>query len=69
MNVFGLLILVLFMFSVLGVFFFSDIIGANINGKSYIDDKTNFSNVGKAMLTLFRSNTGEDWNYIMYSLM
>jgi hypothetical protein len=57
------------MFSVLGVFFFSDIEGANIMGKSYINEKSNFANVGNAMILLFRSNTGEDWNYIMYSLM
>jgi hypothetical protein len=69
LNVFGLLVLVLFMFSVLGVFFFNDIIGSDIMGRSYLDDKMNFSNVGNAMMILFRSATGEDWNYIMYSVM
>mmetsp|Transcript_29328 Transcript_29328/g.28494 ORF Transcript_29328/g.28494 Transcript_29328/m.28494 type:complete len:157 (-) Transcript_29328:1054-1524(-) len=69
MSVFGLLVLVLFMFGVMGVFFFNDIIASNIMGVSYIDDKMNFANVFNAMIILFRSATGEDWNYIMYSLM
>lgn len=60
MNVFALFMLVYFIFAILGTFLFSDVKTGMI-----IDDLTNFGNFGKAMLTLIRASTGEDWNYIM----
>lgn len=61
MNVFALFMLVYFIYAILATFLFTDITTGMI-----IDDMTNFSNFGKAMLTLIRASTGEDWNYIMY---
>ena len=63
-NVFGLLFLVIFIYSTLGVFLFRGVTeGAAIDPK-YV----NFKNFGIAMLTLFRCATGEDWHLIMFDL-
>lgn len=60
-NVGALLLLVFFIFSVLGVFMFKKVTyGININNYN------NFFNFGNAMITLFRSATGEDWPTIMF---
>ena len=64
MNVFALLLLVYFVFSILGVFLFR-----NIHTGDAIDGYANFSNFGMAMITLFRCSTGEDWFKIMYDTM
>lgn len=61
MNVGALLILVYFIFSVLGVFLFSDIVSGEI-----IDDLNNFSNFNYAMVLLFRCSTGESWWSFMF---
>jgi hypothetical protein len=61
-NVFALLLLILFMFAVLGVFFFSEITEGDIIDKEY----KNFRNFGSAYLTLFAIATGEDWNKLMF---
>lgn len=61
MNVGALLILVYFIFSVLGVFLFSDITTGEI-----IDDLNNFSNFNYAMVLLFRCSTGESWWSFMF---
>ena len=54
-NVGALLMLVFFIFSVLGVFLFKKVTyGININNYN------NFFNFGNAMITLFRCATGED---------
>ena len=61
LNVFSLLMLVFFMYSILGAFIFY-----KIETGAIIDDYTNFHNFGMALLTLFRISTGEDWHTIMY---
>ena len=60
LTVLGLLLVIFFMFAILGVFFFRDITQGMI-----INTYMNFGNFGNAMLILFRMSTGEDWNYIM----
>jgi len=62
-NVFALLMLLFFIFSVLGTFLFREVTEGDV-----IDSYTNFSNFGFAMLILMRISTGEDWNRIMYDL-
>ena len=60
-NVGALLFLFLFMFSVLGVFLFSEVrLQENLN------EHANFQSFGTALLTLFRITTGEGWQDIMY---
>ena len=60
MNVFALLMLVYFIFSILANFLFGDVTEGSI-----INDTINFNTFGSAMLTLISASTGEDWNYIM----
>jgi|LauGreDrversion4_2_1035121.scaffolds.fasta_scaffold349919_1 hypothetical protein len=64
MNVLGLLFLILFMFAILGSFFFRDIKKGLIIGPDM-----NFKNFGNSMLMVFRMTTGEDWNNIMFDCM
>jgi hypothetical protein len=58
-----LLIIVLFIFSVLGMELFAFIKLQNENGGLTTD--TNFQNFVSSFLTLFRASTGEGWNVIM----
>jgi hypothetical protein len=60
-NVFLLLLLVIFIFSVLAVFFFN-----NITSGVEISEYKNFTNFGQSFLFLFILSTGENWNYAMY---
>lgn len=60
-NVFGLLLLILFMFSILGVFFFRGIAGGLV-----INEYKNFWTFSDGFLLLFAISTGEDWNRLMY---
>ena len=62
-NVGTLLLLVFFIFSVLGVFMFKKVTKGIV-----IDRYNNFSNFGFAMLTLFRCSAGEDWGEFMFDL-
>jgi hypothetical protein len=64
MNVFILLCLVLFIFSVLGNFFFGNISPA-FEGAGFYQYK-NFANFHQAIQTMFVITTGESWNYFMY---
>lgn len=64
LNVFGLLLLILFMFSVLGVFFFNQLSEGDV-----INDYKNFKNFSNAYLLLFAIATGEDWNRLMYDCL
>jgi hypothetical protein len=64
MNVFGLLVLVLFIFSILGNFMLGDIDPA-FEGMAFYQYK-NFSNFHLAFQTMFVITTGESWNYYMY---
>jgi hypothetical protein len=63
-NVFLLLILVLFIFSILAVFFFQ-----NLSDGLIIGEYRNFKNFGQSFLTLFVISTGESWNLLMYDCM
>lgn len=63
-NVFALLMLIYFIFSILATFLFRTITEGNI-----IDDHNNFSNFGMSMLLLIRMSTGEDWNSVMQDTM
>ena len=60
LNVLSLMLLIFLIYSVLGVNLFHSISSGKI-----ISPYTNFHNFGKAMITLFRISTGEDWNSIM----
>lgn len=60
-NVFALLLLVFFIYSILGVFIFSDVREGQI-----INDYANFKDFGHAMMILLYIVTGEDWNRIMF---
>ena len=60
-NVGALILLIFFVYSILGCFLFSDIIEGKI-----INNTNNFSNFGNSLITLFRVLTGEDWYKVMY---
>lgn len=56
-----LLMLIFFMFSILGVFMFGEVTEGEV-----LDDLKNFNNFFNAFLLLFALSTGEDWNLIMF---
>ncbi|KAL4505974.1 hypothetical protein ABPG72_013735 [Tetrahymena utriculariae] len=60
-NVGALLLLVFFIYSILGVFMFKDVKQGVV-----IDKYNNFENFGNAMITLFRCSTGENWYQFMF---
>ena len=60
-NVIMLLMLVFFMFSILGNFMFWQVTRGDT-----IDDLKNFTKFDNAFLLLFALSTGEDWNAIMF---
>ena len=60
-NVLSLLILIFFVYAVMGVYLFY-----NIKEGLVISKYTNFQDFGMAMITLFRSATGENWYLIMH---
>lgn len=60
LNVLSLLILVMFIYAVLGSFLYNGIDSGEI-----INEWFNFNNFGMSMLTLVRIATGEDWNRFM----
>lgn len=60
-NVGALLFLFLYLYSVLGVFLFSE-----VKLQTYLNRNANFQHFGNALSVLFRMSTGENWNYIMY---
>lgn len=62
-NVGGLLLLFLYLYSVLGVSLF-----AEIKLQSELNENANFQNFFNSFLTLFRASTGEAWNGIMHDL-
>ena len=59
-NVGSLLFLFLYIYAVLGMNLF-----ATIKLQASLNEKANFQTFGLSMLTLFRSSTGENWNYLM----
>ena len=62
-NVGGLLLLFLYLYSVLGVSLF-----AEIKLQNDLNKNANFQNFFNSFLTLFRASTGEGWNSIMHDL-
>ena len=62
-NVMTLLLLVFFIFAVMGMNLFSSI---RFNGG--LNEHANFTSFGKSMLMLFRMATGESYNEIMHNL-
>ena len=64
LNVGALLLLVMFIYSILGWFLFNGVKEGWKIGEYY-----NFNNFGSSILTLFRCLTGEDWPMIMYDVM
>ena len=65
LNVFMLLMIVFFIYAVMGVFMFSRIVRGDIIDGQYM----NFANFGHAILMLFRIATGEEWNLVMNDTM
>jgi hypothetical protein len=71
-NVGSLLLLVFFIFGVLGIFLFGGEFNkethewTNPRNGEYINEHAHFRNMPMALITLFRCCTGEDWNDIMY---
>ena len=63
LNVGALTLLVIFIYSTLGVFLFS-----KVTVGDRITNYTNFWNFHNGMVTLFRCATGEDWWRIMFDL-
>ena len=61
MNVFLLLVLIFFMFAILGNFAFKGVIEGDV-----INDNKNYVTAGNGILFLFALATGEDWNKVMY---
>jgi hypothetical protein len=64
LNIGALLLLILFIYAVAGVQLF-----ASVQHGDNLDRHANFSNVGFAMLTLWRCLTGESWNSLMYDIV
>lgn len=62
-NFITLMFLLLFIYAALGINLFS-----GIHLQDYITEKNNFRQIGTAIVYLFRSSTGEDWNKIMHEL-
>jgi hypothetical protein len=60
-NVFMLLMLIFFMFSILGNYLF-----VGVNTGEVMSDLKNFKNFFNSFLLLFALSTGEDWNKIMF---
>jgi len=63
-NVLGILILLLTLYSILGVSLFSA-----VHPNEFLNYHGNFSHFGWAFITLFRAVTGEAWNSIMHDLL
>lgn len=61
MNVFLLLVLIFFMFAILGNFAFGSVVEGEV-----INDNKNYSNAINGFLFLFALSTGEDWNKVMF---
>ena len=60
MNVGSLLFLFLYLYAVIGVYFFSD-----IKLQEGLSEHANFKTFGAAFLTLFMTLTGENWCFLM----
>ena len=65
MTVTALVVLVYFIFAVLGVFMFRNITAGIMLDPVFM----NFNNFHQALIILIRISTGEDWPTIMYDTM
>lgn len=63
MNILGLLLMVYFIFAVIGCFIFKDVTVA----KDYDTPVLNFKTFHIGLLTLFVCSTGENWPLVMYN--
>jgi len=63
-NIGSLLLLLVLMYSVLGVYLFSEVMPT----PGVIDDHANFQSIGMAFITLIRVMTGEKWPLLMEAL-
>ena len=63
LNVLALIVLILYIYSILGVFIFSD-----VRSGDTITQYTNFWNFHSAFITLFKCSTGEDWYLTMFDV-
>ena len=63
-NMLGLFIVNLFIFSILGCFFFRHY----RNGTEINEEFNNFKNLLYAMMTLFKCATGDEWSIIMIDI-
>ena len=63
-NIGSLLLLVFFVYAVMGM----NMYGQETAHGYYINEQYNFETFGRAMLLLFRSSTGENWNGFMHEL-
>jgi hypothetical protein len=61
LNVFLLLVLIFFMFAILGNFAFGKVVTGDV-----INDHKNYGNSLNGLLFLFALSTGEDWNKVMF---
>ena len=71
MNVGSLLLLLFFVFAVMGMNLFGEAcvqIRGSGDGGRFITNYNNFESFGYSMLTLFRCLTGEDWNAVMQEI-
>ena len=72
MNVLGLLVLVIFIFSILGMNFFGNNPYSTISDHAHYglyNEHASFRYFHIAFFTLFRMSTGESWNGIMHDVM
>jgi voltage-dependent calcium channel T type alpha-1I len=60
-NIGALLLLLIYLYSILGVFMF-----APLKKQNGINIHASFESFGTAFLTLIRISTGEAWNNLMY---
>ena len=62
-NVGCLILLIIFMFAIIGMNMFPNVIY-----QDYINENNNFEYFGLSILLLIRCTTGENWNFIMDEL-
>lgn len=67
-NISTLLMLVYFMYAILGCFLFYTITNGDSTYANF-DDYFNFTNFKCAFLSVFRCSTGESWNYFMFNFV
>lgn len=63
LNVGALILLLMFIYSILGCYLFNEVYEGKV-----INELNNFWNFHNALITLFRAATGEDWFVIMFDV-